>query len=312
MAAFRLETPVVFIIFRRPETTRRVFEAIRAVRPSRLLVIADGPRTPEDAELVVQTRAIIDGVDWECTVLRNYAEANMGLKRRISSGLDWVFEQVEEAIILEDDCLPHPTFFRFCEELLARYRDEPRVMHISGNNYQPESHRRALQASYYFTRYPHVWGWATWRRAWLLNDVVLTCWQSLPDKDAFLRRFEHRRERAFWRWAWDAVAEGRLDTWDYGWAFTCMVHNGLAINPGVNLVDNIGCGAEATHTRRRQDCREDFPAGPITFPLIAPADMIRDAEADARIARMTFMLPTLPQRILRKLKRMVREALNRG
>ncbi len=312
MMSYSLTTPVVFIIFRRPETTLRVLEAIRAARPPLLLVIADGPRSPEDAERVAQTRAIVDEVDWKCDVLKNYAETNMGLKRRISSGLDWVFAQVEEAIILEDDCLPHPTFFRFCEELLTRYRDKPRVMHISGNSYQPESYRCALKASYYFTRYPHVWGWATWRRAWALNDVALTRWQSLPDKDAFLRRFEHRRERAFWRWAWDAVAEGRLDSWAYGWAFACMAHDGLAINPAVNLVDNIGCGTEATHTRRRKDCREDFPAGPIAFPLIEPADMIRDREADARTARMTFMLPMLHQRIAGKLKRMVREAFDRG
>src|SRR5665648_587346 len=166
MSNFQLKTPVAFIIFNRPETTRRVFAEIAKARPTKLLVIADGPRAthPDDAEKCAVVRAIIDGVDWDCEVLKNYSDVNLGCKRRVSSGLDWVFDTVEEAIILEDDCLPHPTFFRFCEEMLAKYRDDKRIAMISGDNFQ--FGKKRTEYSYYFSRYTHIWGWASWRRAW--------------------------------------------------------------------------------------------------------------------------------------------------
>ena len=151
-------TPVAFIIFNRPDTTKRVFAEIAKARPPKLLVIADGPRAdhPADVEKCAAVRAIIDGVDWDCEVLKNYSDVNLGCKRRVSSGLDWVFDTVEEAIILEDDCLPHPTFFRFCEEMLEKYRDDKRIAMISGDNLQ--FGRKRTGYSYYFSRYPHIWG----------------------------------------------------------------------------------------------------------------------------------------------------------
>ena len=152
MADWQLNTPVVLIIFNRPDTTAKVFEAIRQAKPSQLLVIADGPRPekPGEAEKCAATRAIIDRIDWDCEVLKNYSEINLGCQQRVSSGLDWVFQTVETAIILEDDCLPHPTFFRFCAELLAKYRDEPRVMAISGDNFQCGQNSET-DKSYYFS-----------------------------------------------------------------------------------------------------------------------------------------------------------------
>lgn len=156
MIDWRLTTPVAFLVFNRPDTTIRVFEEIRRARPPKLLVVADGARAdrPGEAEKCAQVRAIVEQVDWECGVLKNYADDNMGCKRRISSGLDWVFANVEEAIILEDDCLPHPSFFRFCEELLRRYRDDERVMMISGDNFQ--FGKKRTDYSYYFSKYPHI------------------------------------------------------------------------------------------------------------------------------------------------------------
>src|SRR3954462_13955415 len=167
------------IIFRRPEYTARVFERIREARPERLFVIADGPRpgNADDARRCEQARAVVEGVDWRGEVVRDFAEENLGLKRRIPSGLARVFAEVEEAIVLEDDCLPHPSFFPYCEQLLARYADEERVMHLAGSQLlQPAPARRA---SYHFSRYVHIWGWATWQRAWRHFDLDLREWHGL-------------------------------------------------------------------------------------------------------------------------------------
>jgi hypothetical protein len=178
-----IKTPVAFIIFNRPQTTEAVFAEIARARPRQLLVIADGARTdhPDDSEKCSAARAVINRVNWDCDVSTNYAETNLGCKQRVSSGLDWVFGLVEKAIILEDDCLPEPTFFHFCQELLERYCDDWRVMHISGDNFQL-GHRRSSD-SYYFSRYSHVWGWATWQRAWKFYDVEMKLWPDFRDRN---------------------------------------------------------------------------------------------------------------------------------
>src|SRR5687767_13684909 len=164
-------TPVALLVFNRPQATARVFEAVARARPPRLLVVADGPRAdrPDDGELCHQTRAIIERVDWPCEVMKDYSDTNLGCRKRVSSGLDWVFSNVADAIILEDDCLPEPSFFPFCEELLERYRDDERVAMIRAGNFLEG--RRVASTSYYFSRWFHIWGWATWARAWKHNDV---------------------------------------------------------------------------------------------------------------------------------------------
>lgn len=187
MTDFKLTTPVAFIIFNRPDTTERVFAEIAKAKPQKLLVVGDGARANRNVEVakVAACRAIIERVDWPCEVLTNFSEINLGCKVRVSSGLDWVFEQVEEAIILEDDCLPDPTFFRFCQEMLARYRDDQRIGMISGDNLQ--FGRRQNDESYYFTKYVHIWGWATWRDRWRDSyDVNLKKWPSIRDQGRIL------------------------------------------------------------------------------------------------------------------------------
>ena len=162
-----MNTPsVLFVIFRRPEATARVFEAIRRARPSRLFVAADGPRPgrQDEAELCRQTRAVVERVDWPCQVVTRFQETNQGIKEGVTGAISWFFSQVDEGIILEDDCLPHPDFFPYCAALLKQYRDDERVFHVGGNNFQPKS--RVMAESYYFSRYNHIWGWATWKRAW--------------------------------------------------------------------------------------------------------------------------------------------------
>jgi len=302
MAEWQVQVPVALLIFNRPDTTARVFETIRQARPPKLLVVADGPRPdhPGEAEKCAMTRAIIDRVDWECEVLKNYSAANLGCKRRVSSGLDWVFEMIEEAIVLEDDCLPHPVFFRFTEKLLERYRNDERVMHISGDNFQ--SGLKRGEASYYFSRYAHVWGWGSWRRAWQHYDVEMKQWASANDRAVYLRTFESRAEREFWTRAWQGVCAGKIDTWDYQWIFACVARDGLAIVPQVNLVSNIGFGMVSTHTSG-PSAVANLPTSALTFPLHPPRQFSRDVEADEYTSRLFFRRPGIAHRIFNRIRR---------
>ena len=284
-----LHTPVVFMVFNRPEPTARVFESIRQARPQRLLVICDGPRphVPADAGRIAQVRGIIEhGVDWPCEVLTNYAPTNMGCRERIFSGLDWAFSQVEEAIILEDDCLPDPTFFSYCETLLARYRDEPRVMHIGANNFQ--GWRVRTPHSFFFSKYNHIWGWATWRRAWTLIDKDAACWKDPQQRAPIERSFDTPEEQAYWSRIFDSLTspETRPDTWDYSWMLTCWAHNGLATYPALNLVENIGFGNDATHIQENNS--RQLRAHPLRR-LAFPRKIVRHTAADRHTFRTVFL-----------------------
>lgn len=279
MPQWRLTKAVAFFIFNRPETTARVFEVIRQAAPSTLLVVADGPRPdrPGEAERCAAARAIVADVNWPCQVSFNFSETNLGCRRRVSSGLDWVFGLVEEAIILEDDCLPDLSFFRFCDELLARYRDDARIAMISGNNFQQGAARG--DESYYFSRYPEIWGWASWRRAWGHYDVDMKEWPKFRNDGWLERTFPQKRLARFWRDAFDAVHKGGLDTWDYQFSFSCLRRDALCVLPSVNLVSNVGFGADATHTKT--ECRlSELPIQPISFPLRHPQHVVRDIGAD--------------------------------
>lgn len=244
--AWRLKIPVVFLIFNRPDTTERVLSEISRARPPKLLVVADGPREgrPGEAERCAATRAVIRRVDWDCEVITNYASENMGCRRRVSSGLDWAFDRVEEAILLEDDCLPHPSFFPYCEELLARYRNDDRIMMISGMNYFLD--RMTIAESYFFARYCAVWGWATWARAWKKYEAFMREWGKLREGDVLKAYFAKKGMRRYLSRMFDEAYYGRLDTWAFPWMAACLLNNGLSIIPRVNLVSNIGI--VGTHT----------------------------------------------------------------
>jgi hypothetical protein len=240
-----LSTPVAFLIFNRPDLTEIVFEAIRKAKPKKLLVVADGARFPEEAEKCEQARAVLKKVDWDCEVLTNFSDQNLGCKQRVSSGLDWVFSEVEEVIILEDDCLPAPSFFSFCQTLLERYRHDERIFMISGDNFQAGQSRTAY--SYYFSKYSHIWGWASWRRAWQYYDVDMKTWPEYKKLNLIRSVCEDSYEQKHWIDIFDTVFNGIVDTWDYQWLYTCWSQNGLSILPDLNLISNIGCGIGATH-----------------------------------------------------------------
>lgn len=275
-----LSTPVVFLVFNRPDCTARSLAAIRDARPQRLYVVADGPRPdrPGEAALCAEVRSLVEqGIDWPCDVDRDYAPANLGCARRVSSGLDAVFAREAEAIILEDDCVAGPAFFPFCAEMLARYRSTEKISHIGGANFQTTP----PVESYYFSRYNHVWGWAAWRRSWAHFDWEMRDWPAARDTNWLRGLFDEAGAAQYWRDAFDLVYAGKVDSWAYRWTYAMWRHGGLAVLPAVNLVTNIGFGVDATHMREsdRILCR---PAMELAFPLRHPASIARDVQADRR------------------------------
>jgi hypothetical protein len=280
MSDFQLTTPVVFIVFNRPDTTERVFAEIARAKPPKLLVVGDGPRIdhPGEAEKVAATRAIIEKVDWPCEVLTNYSNVNLGCKNRVSTGIDWVFSQVEEAIILEDDCLPDPSFFRFCQELLVYFRHDQRIGMISGDNFQ--FGRKYGQDSYYFSKYVHIWGWATWRNRWCgVYDVKMECWPKIRDQGCVANLVGNAVEAKYWFKNFERTYNGKIDTWDYQWNFANWLNGRLSIMPSVNLISNIGFGLGATHTTGDSDVAA-IPVQSISFPLAHPVGVFRNLLAD--------------------------------
>lgn len=286
-----MKTAVLFLIFNRPDTTRRVFEAIRAARPARLYVAADGPRVgrPDDVRLCEEARKVAVEVDWPCQVKTLFRETNLGCKRGPSGGIDWLFENEEDGIILEDDVLPLESFFPFCEELLERYRHRSEIAMISGCNFV----ERYIQPtkSYMFIRYGHTWGWATWRRSWKDYDGEMQEWPLWKQTGALRLLSENgRRFEAYWRSVFDGVFSGEIDNaWDYAWQFACWRNSRLSIQPSVNLTENIGFRVDGTHTTSAppDHVRESRPTE-MTFPLRHPECVIYSKSIDSMIDKKVF------------------------
>ncbi len=283
-----LRTAVLLVLFNRPEPTRTVFEAIRRARPPRLYLAADGPRPghPTDEANCREARRVVEGVDWPCEVKTRFREANLGCGRGPAEAYGWFFGHEEEGIVLEDDCVPDPSFFPFCQELLARYRHDPRVMHITGTNFVgPGRHPPAH--SYYFSIHPHEWGWASWRRAWQLYDFRIERFPEVARTGALRALYSGPLEYAY-RMSKFRNTYGKPDVswWDYQWNFALHAHGGLAVVPAVNLVQNIGFGPGATHTVSARDARGGNAARPMPFPLRHPPDVAPDRAADRRYFRL--------------------------
>ncbi|MHB8839333.1 MAG: glycosyltransferase family 2 protein [Gemmatimonadaceae bacterium] len=276
-----MRAAVALFAFNRPETTARVFDAIRAARPPRLFLVCDGARAERagEAERCAEVRRLLDAVDWPCAVERDYAASNLGCRRRISTGIAWVFSRADEAIFLEDDTLPDASFFPYCDELLARYRDDRRVQAVSGNNMLGEGSRDG--ASYWFSSHVRIWGWASWKRAWEGYDVDLRSWPALKATPAWTRRTW--TERQGWEGFFDDVKAGTVDTWDAQFLVHGWQTGALCAIPATNLVANLGVGAGATNT-----LVANFPAPPVVamrFPLVHPARVAPDAGLDRRWVR---------------------------
>ena len=272
--------PVLFIVFNRPDVTAMAFSAIRAARPSRLYVAADGPRLGADEELLCQqVREIATDVDWDCSVQTLFQETNIGCRFGVQAAIDWFFANEECGIILEDDCLPDQSFFGFASSLLGRYRDDPRVMMISGDYFAGKSFDNKV--SYYFTRYAHIWGWATWRRAWANCDPRLSDWPRIRETNWLLQVAGNDMEFvAYWQSVFDRVHAGEIDTWDYAWVYAMWRAGGLSAQSTRNLVSNVGFGVEATHTVDTAAWQSQLPIHPMNFPLVHPPTVTLDAARD--------------------------------
>lgn len=284
----QFNTPVLFLVFNRPEHTRRVFEAIRVARPPKLYVAADGPRegVPADSIKVKDVREyILSHIDWHCEVKTLFRSNNSGCKYAVSSAIDWFFDNEERGIVIEDDCLPNQSFFSFCEELLEKYKDESRIWHISGTNFQNRKTRG--EASYYFSALSSVWGWASWRRAWKYYDVEA----GYAAKEDFLGRYWRGESLRYWETVLQKLRKREINTWDYQWNFALWANGGVAIVPNVNLVSNIGFGQDATHTRHpgaKANCMPSYELSQDN--MVHPADLKIDGRADY-YAMSTFILP---------------------
>ncbi len=304
-------TPVLLIVFNRPHLTSKVLDSLLALKPSVLYVAADGPRANNDSDLKLctETRLLIESkVTWPCEVKKRFLNENKGCGKAVSEAISWFFSENEYGIILEDDCLPDPSFYTFCEELLLKYRDNKEIMFIGGTNFQNGQKRG--DASYYFSSEIHVWGWASWRRAWNVYDFNLSDLKEFKTTQKIKKYYQDKTIISYWYDIFDRMRMHEIDTWDYQWRYSIWNAGGLAIIPQKNLVSNIGFGTDATHTSVTASS-DNMPRYTMEKELIHPSAIIRDAAADLYTFEhhnrpWIIKHPSLMKRVYSKLKRLIR------
>ena len=280
MNNFALQTPVLFLIFNRPDLTAKVFSVIREVRPSKLFVAADGPRLdkPDDIAKCQETREVVKQIDWDCEVKTLFRESNLGCRIAISSSIDWFFENVEEGIILEDDCLPSESFFWFCQELLEKYRNDERIMQINGNNYL--FGKKHFKESYYFSKLNGCWGWATWRRAWESFDGSMNGFARFKEERQ-IDNYIDNKEISEWLMSYlEQAARPNCGIWSTQWTYAIIIRNGLSISPSVNLVQNIGFREDSTHGKHKSFELYSKVVAQEMEQIVHPQFVLQDNEAD--------------------------------
>ncbi|WP_051296211.1 hypothetical protein [Eisenibacter elegans] len=302
-----LNTPVLFLVFNRLEPTQRVFERIREARPKQLFIAADGPRPqhPTDAERCQAVREyLLAHIDWDCALHTLFRDQNLGCGQAVSQAITWFFEHVPQGIILEDDTLPDPSFFYFCQTLLHHYQDDERVMHIAGTNFQ--FGRRINSYAYYFSKYIHVWGWATWRRAWQKYTFEIT--PDTPQWEGYLGTYHlSKAEKNYWLHILQQLKT--IDTWDYQWFFSIWRNNGLSAVSNHNLITNIGFDQEATHTKIANNTA--FLPTKRLDSIIHPQLVLIDEVADKHtFTRAIAPNPTLSTRLKHRFSQVFRNATN--
>jgi len=282
-------TPVLFLIYNRQELTFETFEQIKKIKPKKLYVAADGPKKnkPNDYKNCEQTRQILLGIDWDCQVKTLFRESNLGCKIAVSSAINWFFENEEAGIIIEDDIIADKDFFLFCEEMLTKYADDNRIMHIAGNNLQFGWKKN--EYSYYFSNYGSIWGWATWKRAWKLYDVEISKYPQFIMDQALQSIFNNEDEIQFRKSNFNEIFFNGLDTWDFQWTFARLSNSGLSIVSNKNLIKNIGFNKEATHTKDVNDLRANLQIEKLNFPLVHPNFIVRDTFSDNRYFNQVLM-----------------------
>lgn len=307
----RVEAPILFLIFNRPDKTRQIFNVIRKTQPKQLFIAADGPRSGRsgEAEKCDEARTIVKEIDWPCEVHTLFRNENLGCGMAVSSAISWFFEHVEEGIILEDDTLPGPGFFRFCTEMLTKYRDDTRVMSVSGLCL-PCKNCAESEYSYFFSNWDYMWGWATWRRAWMHYDYKMKSYPHIDNHHYFDGQYYSRNMKYFIQHMYDRsyYENDSITWWSYQWGFARKINSGVVIVPNKNMVTNIGFGSESTNT---SDGRyELFELETMKFPLTHPPFMMIDRLRDDQIFRenvtptgtslKSFIKEMLPVSLLKK------------
>jgi hypothetical protein len=273
-------TPILLLAFNRPDFVQAQIQRLKKLNAQQIFVAVDGPRPQNAADISAthQIQELVQQIDW-CTPQTLFRKENLGCKRAVSSGIDWFFQKVEKGIILEDDCIATDSFFTFCQELLELYKKDSQVMHISGANFLEMDD---FQSSYYFSVFPHCWGWATWRRAWQKYDVEMPSLHDQSAERALMKLFPRKKTQEYWLNLFHKTASGEINTWDYQWILSCWLNEGLTITPKTNLVSNQGFDARATHTKLFFSPLAHLKTKNLSFPLAHPLKIEQNKEADKK------------------------------
>lgn len=300
-----LNTAVLFLVFNRLDTTKQVFEAIRQAKPPRLYIAADGARaTKEDeAEKVQAVRDyVIENIDWDCEVKTLFREKNLGCKYAVSGAITWFFENEQQGIILEDDCLPSQSFFWYCEELLTKYKNDNSVYLISGDARGPESF--GMREDYGFCKYPLIWGWASWARAWKDYDPEMSDWPTqreiLPSEIS-----NYKPTVRFWKNIFEKMHNKEINTWDYQFSYLLLKNKGKCIVPKLNLITNVGFGVDATHTFSTDSEAANRTRYEIKIPLTHSSSFESEIKINDFYDRNEFLSKSFVDRAFNKLRRLI-------
>jgi hypothetical protein len=300
-APYRTKSAVLFVIFNRPDTTLLVFEQIRAAKPKRLYIAADAPRAdkPGEAQLCEEARAVVNSIDWKCEVKTLFRKENLGCRCAVSSAITWFFDNEEEGIILEDDCLPANSFFKFCDTLLEKYRNDTRIRHITGCNLQQGE--KWGNGSYYFSNRTHVWGWASWKRVWKDYDNALEKYNTNEIAEHLESIYADPLVAETWVNIFNELKAGKINSWAYQLDFINLFNNGLAIIPNENLISNIGFGTVATNTSDVDNVYANVPIGEIG-EITPPLFILPEKKADLKLLIPEFHIEERrrKQNLLRK------------
>jgi hypothetical protein len=305
-----LKTAVLFLVFNRLDTTKQVFEAIRQAKPPRIYIAADGARVDKEGE-TEKVQAVRDyvmaNIDWECDVKTLFREQNLGCKYAVSGAITWFFDQEEQGIILEDDCLPSQSFFWYCEELLAKYKDDESVYLVSGDSRASESFD--MKEDYGFCKYPMIWGWASWARAWKQYDPEIKDW-PIQCENLTLSISAYKPTVNFWTNTFDRMFQKEIDTWDYQFSYLLLKNKGKCIVPRVNLITNVGFGADATHTFSAESEAANRKRHEINIPLTHSPSPDSELKINDFYDKNEFSTKSLIVRAINKLARLTIGRIN--